>query len=586
MRRMSSLSFLIAMLAAASAWLPISTPMMPPVAAQTEQRILRHEKTREAQRSGRYYALVIGNNDYQYVSALQTATKDARVIEEVLRDEYGFETQLLLNARRDQILTALNEYRRTLDEQANLLIYYAGHGHYDRDVEKAYWIPVDARPDNNVNWISADDVTTNIRGILAAHILIISDSCYSGMMPRGDKLILAPKERERYLQKMIAGKSRILMSSGGNEPVADGGAAGHSVFAAALLTGFKQMGEDRFTAEELFYQYIREPVAGKTHQTPQYNPIINSGHDSGDFVFMRTRATHRAEVNDKPPIEVNSPTGGPPIVLNPKCSTEVIEASGEAILGEGMTMAMADELAYEEALRNAMRQACPAGTASPLAFSNNSMVVNLIQFAKRGIPLNTEVLARQTLSEVVDRNGERITVDRRRVKIRTRFVALAGDSDPDFRVTISGINPSYIEGQEMVVTVTATKDCYVYLFTVAVDQSVTIFFPNRFRRDNLLKAGQSLEFPNAEDRRKGIEFVLEVAKGQGAQTKEWITALAVKHPVDFLSGTQIQEALEKSYRKGDTDLIDRLLERLTGLQSGDLAQDVKEYKVLHKGPQK
>lgn len=244
--------------------------------------------------SGRYYALVIGNNDYRYVRRLVTAINDARVIESVLRETYGFETRLLLNAGRDQVLTALNEYRRALQENASLIIYYAGHGYYDRDVDKAYWIPIDARPDNNVNWISADDITTNIKGIPARHILLVSDSCYSGMIPRESRISLTtPRERERYLQKMIDGKSRILMSSGGNEPVADGGGSGHSVFAAALLKGLKQMDVDVFTSEELFYQYVREPVAGRADQAPQYNPIRNSGHDSGDFVFFRKGSVPR-----------------------------------------------------------------------------------------------------------------------------------------------------------------------------------------------------------------------------------------------------------------------------------------------------
>jgi hypothetical protein len=31
-------------------------------------------------------------------------------------------------------------------------------------------------------------------------------------------------------------------------------------------------------------------VAGKADQTPEYNPLRNSGHESGDFVFVRKQA--------------------------------------------------------------------------------------------------------------------------------------------------------------------------------------------------------------------------------------------------------------------------------------------------------
>src|SRR5713101_5208749 len=77
---------------------------------------------------GPYYALVIGNNDYRYLHKLQTAVNDANAVAQMLRDRYGFTTQILLNATRDQIYNALFGYRTTLPDNANLLIYYAGHG--------------------------------------------------------------------------------------------------------------------------------------------------------------------------------------------------------------------------------------------------------------------------------------------------------------------------------------------------------------------------------------------------------------------------------------------------------------------------
>ena len=238
----------------------------------------------------KYYALVMGTNDYKHLPHLQTAERDAQVIATILREEYGFETKLLLNASREQIVVALNEYRRTLDQNANLLIYYAGHGYNDKEVEKAYWLPVDARKGDNANWISADDVTTNVKGITAKQVLIVSDSCYSGTLARGIEVgISEPVTRNRYLQKMLNGKSRTLMASGGNEPVADGGGEGHSVFARAFINGLNQMDRDMFTAEEIYYNFIREAVTGKSNQAPEYNPLRNSGHESGDFVFVRRR---------------------------------------------------------------------------------------------------------------------------------------------------------------------------------------------------------------------------------------------------------------------------------------------------------
>ena len=43
--------------------------------------------------------------------------------------------------------------RKKLGSNDNLLIYYAGHGEFDKNVEKAYWLPVDAQRDDPTNWI-------------------------------------------------------------------------------------------------------------------------------------------------------------------------------------------------------------------------------------------------------------------------------------------------------------------------------------------------------------------------------------------------------------------------------------------------
>lgn len=243
---------------------------------------------------GRYYALVIGNNSYRHLPRLQTAVADARVVDSILRERYGFETKLILNAGRQDIFQAISFYRQKLDQNDNLLVYYAGHGHFDREADKAYWLPIDARQEDSGNWVSADDITSNVKAIPARHVLIVSDSCYSGTIYRSLGLAVGEiSERDRFLQKMQAGRSRTLMASGGNEPVADGGGDGHSVFARVFLTGLTKMERHKFTGAELFRDFVQERVAGKADQTPEYNPLRNSGHESGDFVFVRKQAARK-----------------------------------------------------------------------------------------------------------------------------------------------------------------------------------------------------------------------------------------------------------------------------------------------------
>jgi TPR repeat protein len=239
---------------------------------------------------GKFYALVIGINQYpKPMPQLVTAAGDAQAIAALLQKRYGFQTSLLLNAQatRANILDAINHYRLSLKEGDNLLIYYAGHGYLDPEADKAYWLPVDADSTWSPNRISADDLTSGVKVQPARHVLIISDSCYSGGLSRDASLVPQSTDQDKFFTRMLNGQSRTLMASGGDEPVSDAGTGGHSVFAYAVLTALGTADHDMFTASDLFYNSVRVQVAGQSDQVPHYDVIRNSNHRDGDFVFVR-----------------------------------------------------------------------------------------------------------------------------------------------------------------------------------------------------------------------------------------------------------------------------------------------------------
>ena len=251
------------------------------------------EVARADYKNGNYYALVIGIDKYPPpMKELKTAVNDARTIGNLLQDKYGFQVQYLLDqdATRFKILDALSRYRNTLTENDNLLIYYAGHGFSDHDAEKAYWLPADADSGTSPNRIIADDLTTGVRVLPSRHVLIVSDSCYSGGLSRDADAPERAGTQSAFIARMLKSKSRTLMASGGDEPVSDSGSNGHSVFANAILQALERDNQPIFTASDLFYGSIRQQVAGRSSQLPQYTIIRNSDHDEGDFVFMHKAA--------------------------------------------------------------------------------------------------------------------------------------------------------------------------------------------------------------------------------------------------------------------------------------------------------
>lgn len=242
---------------------------------------------------GRYYALVIGNNDYKNYHRLETASRDASRVASVLKSRYGFKTTVIKNADRYTMLSAINSIKAKLRKEDNLLIYYAGHGEIDDRTQQGYWLPVDAEQGNTANWIPNSAISDLLNTITARHVLVVADSCYSGSMS-GTSIArlntkMDGKHMEKWLKTMARTKSRTVLTSGGLGPVLDSGGAGHSVFARAFINQL----ESNQGVLDAYRLYVRLSRTVKTRaaavgfsQVPTYAPIRHAGHGGGEFVLL------------------------------------------------------------------------------------------------------------------------------------------------------------------------------------------------------------------------------------------------------------------------------------------------------------
>lgn len=264
-----------------------------PVAAADGSR----SKSANAFSTKNYYALIIGDDDFQYWPRIDNAVADARAIEQELRTHYGFKTTLLTNATRQQILSAFNDFREKLTPDDNFLVYYAGHGQLVRQIDRGYWIPVDAQTNSDTQWILNEQITDYLQILPARHILVIADSCYAGVLTRSSlevpKSGIDPDTRLDILRQLSPKRVRTVMTSGGVQPVLDTGANDHSIFAAALLRMLRD--NDEILEGNRLFEALSPIVTSQSaklgyKQTPTYRAIVFAGHEGGDFLFIPSKS--------------------------------------------------------------------------------------------------------------------------------------------------------------------------------------------------------------------------------------------------------------------------------------------------------
>ncbi|TQV73189.1 peptidase C14 [Aliikangiella marina] len=264
----------------------------------------QNTNTSDDSKYGKYYALIIGNQDYENLEDLDSPLNDAARAAEILKERYDFNVELLTNVNNLQIMQALNRLNEVLTENDNLLIFYAGHGSRikNADWESGYWLPINADlPPNDTRWVSNESITRHLSRLKAKRVLVMADSCYAGLLSSAPGFVFAGAKANysgAYLDFVLPKKSRLLLTSGGDQPVLDNFGKGHSVFARALLD---QLANNTkiISGSELFLT-IRDSVkvaanAVGVEQTPEFKAIKGAGHEAGSFFFVPRQSAQLSE---------------------------------------------------------------------------------------------------------------------------------------------------------------------------------------------------------------------------------------------------------------------------------------------------
>nr|WP_200589600.1 filamentous hemagglutinin N-terminal domain-containing protein [Noviherbaspirillum pedocola] len=233
-------------------------------------------------------ALVIGLNHYadKRIPRLESALPDARAMRDALSQRLGYEVTLLEDAGKGEIMTAFNRLALEMSASDSFVVYFAGHGDMVEKTGEGYWIPADASASDPRGWISNADVSRLLGLVKARQVAMISDSCYSGTFAREAAIDTDAKRARASAETYLTKRAVTVMTSGSDEPVADSGKEGHSVFAWNLLRQIRQLQD--WDSGASVYATLRPEVERELPQSPLYGASLSAGHQAGaDFLFER-----------------------------------------------------------------------------------------------------------------------------------------------------------------------------------------------------------------------------------------------------------------------------------------------------------
>ena len=239
---------------------------------------------------GFQYLLLIASDTYDHWPNLKNPVSDAKEIKEIITSRYYIDKVIELynkEATKANILRTFGDLQKRLKINDSLLIFYAGHGYYDKEVTKTgFWIPTNGGLDSHEqsNWIPNPQIRGMISNFKASHILLISDSCFSGDIlhtMRGPDPIALESTLDTIKDKQVIKTynltSRQVITSGASEFVPD-----NSEFSLQLRMTLEKNSNpylDPFT----LYSHIKK---GVNSTIPLLGCLNNTGHQEGASFYL------------------------------------------------------------------------------------------------------------------------------------------------------------------------------------------------------------------------------------------------------------------------------------------------------------
>ncbi len=236
------------------------------------------------------YALIFATNNYENWDDLVNPVNDGQTIESILKEKYGFQTEVVLNASLEEVTAKLYDYNtKTFNPQDQLFVFFAGHGYYDDVLGEGYLVASNSQKNDKgkTSYLAHSILRQRLENIKCEHIFLTMDVCFGGTF---DPVLAKARAGEamdeatdtQYLVRKLSKRTRKYLTSGSKQYVPDGAPGRHSPFASKFIQALREVGGGSgriLTLLELntyFQKLSTEPRSGS----------FGTDDSASDFVFV------------------------------------------------------------------------------------------------------------------------------------------------------------------------------------------------------------------------------------------------------------------------------------------------------------
>ncbi len=245
-----------------------------------------------------------------------------------------------------------------------------------------------------------------------------------------------------------------------------------------------------------------------------------------------------------------------------------VESSGEAQMGEMDTQKEVKDRAKRDAQNRAVEKAVGMFIKAHALVSNFQLADDLVYAAVRG-----KIEKMDVLSEGWDEKDRNLY----RVKIKALVNTVYPEKGQGLALKVALSRSVLKAGEETKILYQANNDCYVYIFSIAADGSVTLLLPNAANKDNRVLLDKAYEFPPADSPVKLQAMFLPGFEGQSAEERIKIIATKKEEPIVPLG---FQDGMFKVYDANSTGMISDLVKKLNRLEPTEWTESTVVYTIV------